>query len=647
MTSPTRRGQPASLLGTLLERRYRVDSVIARGGMSTVYRGLDTRLERPVALKVMDPQYSGDRSFIERFEREARAAAKLHHPNIVAVYDQGVDHSGDDDHVFLVMQLIEGCTLRDLLRDQGKLSLPLALTVIEPVLTALSAAHEAGMVHRDIKPENVLISHDGSVKVADFGLVRAAASAGTTSGSVILGTVAYLSPEQVTTGAADPRTDIYAAGIVLYELLTGVPPYQGDTALSVAYQHVNSDVPAPSERVPELPPAIDDLVMRATRRDADGRPGDAQAFLNDLRQVRRQMGIGAVPVPVPAPDPPTIQAAEVAPNTGPHHTRALAMADDDPDRTQEFGAVTPQQQRSPMAQRRRSRRAVAATALVVLALAALVGGGAWWLGTGRYIPVPAVVGQPEASAQAALRRAELVPEITRELNDAVPEGTVISSSPSAGSRVLSGKQVALVVSLGRPKVPNIAPGVTVDEAQRMIRDAKLRPQLDETANQYDPAVPEGMVLSVSPAPGAPVTISSQVTISVSKGPAPVAVPDVRGLSKDDAFAALRQAGFEPYEAGRQFAFTVDPDHVISTDPQTGVIVKMTGHPRVGVVLSNAVVVPEFTGSSVADAQRSAAAAGLNLSVQSFWNRPNAMIFGQFPPAGTKVQQGTTVHVTAF
>lgn len=248
----TRPGRGTNLVGAMLERRYRVDSLIARGGMSAVYRGLDTRLDRPVALKVMDPQYSGDRSFVARFELEARSAAKLHHPDVVAVYDQGVDREIDGDQVYLVMQLVEGCTLRDLMRDQGRLSLPMALSVLEPMLSALGAAHRAAMVHRDIKPENVLIGLDGSVKVADFGLVRAAASAGTTSGSVILGTVAYLSPEQVTTGAADSRTDIYSAGVVLYEMLTGEPPYVGDTALSVAYRHVNDDVPAPSERVPEL-----------------------------------------------------------------------------------------------------------------------------------------------------------------------------------------------------------------------------------------------------------------------------------------------------------------------------------------------------------------------------------------------------------
>ena len=664
MTSPTRPGRGGGLVGSLLERRYRVDALIARGGMSTVYRGLDTRLQRPVAIKVMDPQYSGDRKFTERFEWEARAAASLYHPDIVAVYDQGVDHSDDADHVFLVMQLVEGGTLRDLINELGRLPLPLALTVMEPVLAALSAAHEAGMVHRDIKPENVLISRDGSVKVADFGLVRAAASAGTTSGSVILGTVAYLSPEQVTTGAADARTDIYAAGVVLYELLTGTPPYQGDTALSVAYQHVNNDVPAPSDRVAELPAPVDDLVLRATRRDASVRPPDAAAFLADLQRVRSQLGLPAVPVPVPQPeqevaeprpdDPPTEQFAAV-PSTadhdpgGPRRPRALLRPTANADQPQDFAAADSRRPDpfSSGEQRRRSRRVFGGFALAVLLIAALLGGTAWWLGSGRYIAVPHVEGQPVAAAQSALRKAELVPAITRQLNDTVAEGTVISSSPKPGARALRGDKVQLVVSLGRPKVPAIAQGAPVEQAQRALRDAKLQPKLDEAANEFDATVPEGRVLSLDPAPGTALPIRSTVTIAVSKGPPPAPVPDVRGLSRDEAFAALSQAGFAPFEAGRQFAFTVDPDHVISTDPAGGTEVRMSGRPRVGVVLSNSVVVPQLSGLRVVQAQQQAAALGLNLSVQSFWQRPDSLIFGQFPPPGTRVSPGSTVHVTAF
>ncbi|GGI97423.1 serine/threonine protein kinase [Saccharopolyspora subtropica] len=658
MTSETRSGRGASLVGALLERRYRVDSLIARGGMSTVYRGLDTRLDRPVAIKVMDAQYSGDRSFVNRFELEARAAAKLHHPDVVAVYDQGVDRSPDGDLVFLVMQLVEGCTLRDVIIDRGgRLPLPLALSVMEPVLSALAAAHRAGMVHRDVKPENVLIGTDGSVKVADFGLVRAAASAGTTSGSIILGTVAYLSPEQVTTGAADARTDVYAAGIVLYEMLTGQPPHVGDTALSVAYQHVNDDVPPPREQVPDLPAPIDELVVRATRRDPAQRPENADAFLAELRQVRTDLGISLVPAAAErtqqmasAGDPPTEQipvVRDAAPRP-PQRTRAMLRPnlDDDEDHTHEMAAVPAARQR-PLAERSRGRRNVALWTAVVLVLAALVGGSAFWLGLGSTVQVPRVVGQPEAAAQRALEEAGLSATITREHHNTVAEGVVISSSPKEGSRMRSGGSVTLVVSLGKPRVPAIAAGTTVAEAESALRNAKLKPKLDESRDQYHSTVPEGRVISTDPAPGTPLDISSEVTLIVSKGAPPVHIPNVRGMSRDEAFMTLRNAGFEPYEAGRQFDSGIAGDHVISTDPAIGSEVRLVGRPRVGVVLSNAVQVPDLTGVSVEQARQQLAALGLTLNVNAFFQRPNMVIFGQYPLAGSQVEPGSTIHVTAF
>ncbi|WP_433872018.1 Stk1 family PASTA domain-containing Ser/Thr kinase [Saccharopolyspora sp. CA-218241] len=653
----------------MLERRYRVDSLIARGGMSTVYRGLDTRLDRPVALKVMDEQYSGDRSFVERFESEARAAARLHDPNIVAVYDQGVDRRADGDHVFLVMQLVEGCTLRDLIVDRGRLPVPLALSVLEPVLSALAAAHGAGMVHRDVKPENVLIGEDGTVRVADFGLVRAAASAGTTSGSVILGTVAYLSPEQVTTGAADLRTDVYAAGVVLFEMLTGHPPYVGDTALSVAYRHVNDDVPAPGTQVDGVPPALDELVVRATRRDAQARPADAAAMLAEVRRVREELGIAPVPVPVPSSaerttvlptaqhpppeqgDPPTEQFAAVrdVPAAGPQGTRALQRPRpaEEEDRTQEFGAVaagpSPREQ-----ERRRGKRAVVAWTAVVAVLALLVGGVAFWLGTGgSSVQVPQLVGKPEAEAQQALQAAGLRSTVTKEHDNAVPEGVVISSSPEQGAQVSTEREVALVVSLGKPAVPPIAEGTPLAEAEIEIRNAKLQPMHDESADEYHQSVPEGRVIRVDPAPGTRLDISSEVRLIVSRGPPPVPVPDVRGASKEEAFAILSNAGFTPFEAGQQFNADVEGGHVITTDPGAGTEVRLAGSPRIGVVLSNAVAVPDLNGTTVEQAQQVMAERGLVLDVNALWNRPNMRIFGQLPTPGSRVEPGSTVRVTAF
>src|SRR4051794_12413890 len=266
--------------------------------MSTVYAAVDERLDRQVAVKVMASALSGDPAFSDRFTREARAAARLTHLNTVAVYDQGYEVAPDGHHVFLVMELVEGRTVRELLRERHRLSPAEAIGIIEPVLSALAAAHRVGLVHRDIKPENILLSDDGVVKVADFGLARAVeADASNTRTGLMMGTVAYCAPEQFTRGVADKRADVYAAGIVLFELLTGQPPYRGDTAINVAYQHVHSRVPAPSSRVKGIPSEVDELVVLATDPNPDERPADASAFLAEIADVRERLRLPVTPVP--------------------------------------------------------------------------------------------------------------------------------------------------------------------------------------------------------------------------------------------------------------------------------------------------------------------------------------------------------------
>src|SRR4051794_1823378 len=287
-----------SLVGRRLEGRYRLLERIARGGMSTVYAAVDERLDRLVAVKVMSSALSADPAFTDRFAREARAAARLTHLNVVSVYDQGHESGPEGHHVFLVMELIEGRTLRELLRERGRLNPAEAMSIMEPVLSALAAAHRAGLVHRDVKPENILLSDDGVVKVADFGLARAVESdAAATRTGLMMGTVAYCAPEQISQGRADQRSDVYASGVVLFELLTGAPPYKGDSAINVAYQHVHSRVPAPSSRVRGIPYEIDELVVAATDSDPSGRPVDAGALLAEVADVRAELGLPVVPVP--------------------------------------------------------------------------------------------------------------------------------------------------------------------------------------------------------------------------------------------------------------------------------------------------------------------------------------------------------------
>nr|WP_078291644.1 protein kinase [Mycobacterium sp. D16R24] len=283
------------MIGAVLDSRYRIETAIATGGMSTVYRGLDTRLDRPVAVKVMDSRYASDSGFLARFRLEARAVARLRHPGLVAVFDQGMDGR----HPFLVMELIDGGTLRELLRERGPMPPHAVAAVFNPMLGGLAVAHRSGLVHRDVKPENVLISDDGEVKLADFGLVRAVAEAGITSTSVILGTAAYLSPEQVRTGSAGPRSDVYSAGILMYELLTGSTPFTGDTPLALAYQRIDRDVPAPSEAIDGIPEEFDELVLRATSRDPDERYADAAQMGAELDAIAAELHLPSFRVPAP------------------------------------------------------------------------------------------------------------------------------------------------------------------------------------------------------------------------------------------------------------------------------------------------------------------------------------------------------------
>jgi len=384
------------LIGAVLDGRYRVDAPIASGGMSTVYRGLDTRLDRLVALKVMDSRYSGDEQFLTRFQREARAAAGLKSAGLVAVYDQGFDGR----HPFLVMELVEGGTLRELLRERGPMPPHAVAAVLAPMLDGLAVAHQAGLVHRDIKPENVLISDTGEVKIADFGLVRAVAEAKITSTSVILGTAAYLSPEQVSTGDADPRSDVYSVGVLAYELLTGTTPFTGDTPLSVAYQRLDQDVPPPSAAIAGVPTQFDDLVACATARGVDDRYHDAGDMAAELAAIVTDLGLPEFRVPAPQNSAQHTAAAAQrgraerttvatgrapAPKPAPQHTLQFTM---DP-------ALDPALLESPVAAkqfagialddfawaRQRARRAVLFWMIAILTLTALVAAGAWTLGT--------------------------------------------------------------------------------------------------------------------------------------------------------------------------------------------------------------------------------------------------------------------------
>jgi serine/threonine-protein kinase len=595
-------GDPAPLL----DRRYRLGPVIARGGMSTVHHGTDVRLDRAVAIKVMDPRMAADPAFRSRFGREARLAARIDHPCVVGVHDQGPVAAGElgpgtEATLFLVMELVPGGTLRDVLRGRAgdrprPVGLPSAVRVLDPVLDGLAQAHRLGMVHRDVKPENVLIAPTGEVKVADFGLLTAAAEAGVSHAGMILGTMAYLSPEQVTTGRADARSDVYAAGIVLYELLTGVPPYQADNPLSVAYRHVNDDVPPPSERVPGLPPEIDALLARATARDPQRRPADARELRAELADVATRLGLpaGSVPRPPADPDRDTVPAAprRVRPAddaaAGPSGTRAVTALGGP--------TVVPAGEPEGMSRaelrgaRRRSRRVFALWLTVLLVIGLLAAAGAWWVGSGRWTTVPPVSGLARAQATALVTEADLTPSVTERADDTAAPDTVVGGDPQIGSRILRGSTVTLTISTGPPRVPAVPAGSPVAVAEDLVRAAGLTPVRSTAADVYDPTVPQGTVVRTDPAPGTAAKAGGAVTLVLSRGPRPAppppptptrtpapepetetssSVPFVVGRDADEAVDELRQAGFD-VEVDRSFPFLGRRGGtVVSQDPGPG------------------------------------------------------------------------------
>ncbi|MCE7012010.1 Stk1 family PASTA domain-containing Ser/Thr kinase [Kibdelosporangium philippinense] len=632
-------------MATLLEQRYRVDAPLARGGMSAVYRGMDTRLERPVAIKVMDHRFAEDRSFVDRFEREARAAASLHHPNVIAVHDQGFD----GDHVFLVMELVDGGTLRDLLVERGRLTIPLALSVLEPVLSALAAAHQAGLVHRDVKPENVLIGKNGVVKVGDFGLVKAMASSNNTSNSVILGTVAYLSPEQVATGVTTARGDVYAAGLLLYEMLTGQPPYVGDTPISVAYRHVNDDVPPPSQSAPGIPQALDELVVRATRRDPMARPADAGAFLAEVERVRLAIGAPLVPIPASvhgtktaprvATDMPTVQVAPVTPAPvattppGPQGTRAMSRSDV-PTRTPRSAdkkKEPPRKRRFPI-----PKWGIAAAVLAVIAIVSTL-----ILTSGPDpVAIPNVVGDDSVSAVQRIEDAKLIPTVVKVRSNDVQRNKVIRTDPPNGT-LIPGSGVNVYVSTGPPIVPDVEPGATVADVQKALQGQELRSKLNPAEDLFDNNVPKGSVISLSPSPGTQLKLGEEVTLILSKGPAPLKpLPDVRGKTEAEARELVQEAGYTVTVSTR-FDERIEGGRVISSNPDAGAVAQ---DKKVTLFVSNAVTVPDLNGKRVNEARDQLEKLGLKLDVAFGDNRGNRRIFAQGPNAGERVQKGSTVRV---
>ncbi|PPG68564.1 Stk1 family PASTA domain-containing Ser/Thr kinase [Rathayibacter rathayi] len=641
------------LLGRLVDGRYEVRSRIARGGMATVYLAHDQRLERRVAMKVMHGHLSDDVTFKNRFIQEARSAARLAHPNVVSVFDQGQD----SDMAYLVMEYLPGITLRDLLKERGRLTAQQVVDIMHSVLSGLAAAHRAGILHRDLKPENVLLADDGRIKIGDFGLARAA-SANTASGQALLGTIAYLSPELVTRGTADTRSDIYAIGIMIYEMLTGQQPFTGEQPMQIAYQHANDSVPYPSATVASVPTSLDELVLWATERDPDMRPRDAGVMLAQLLEAERLMGITpsdrrgdtqtVTPLPAPFPEPATTlfapaepgRTSVVEPSPAPG---AVLVVDEDDDTVARLAA------------KRGIRRRRGVLLTVVVLLLALIGGGtAWWFGEGpgAIVSIPDVVSQSQqdATAQLQARGFEVEPQAASDLT--VPAGTVMSSDPPGGQGVHKGSVITLTVSSGPRQLP--VPDLTgLSEADATAKVTAGSFTVGDVSRRFDADVDAGVVISASLPDGSalPAIMSetSSIAMVVSLGP----IPNVVGLSIDDATAKAEAAGLALDRSGEDWSDTAAVGVVLTqANPKAPAV---TGD-AISVVTSKGpkpVAVPNVVGMSRDQAKAALEAANLAWSYSLTTlgplidAAPNELtkVTNQSNKPGDLVQRGTTIQLS--
>ncbi|MFP8885138.1 Stk1 family PASTA domain-containing Ser/Thr kinase [Streptomyces mangrovi] len=654
------------LIGHVLDGRYRVEARIAVGGMATVYRAMDTRLDRELALKVMHPSLAADASFVDRFIREAKSAARLSHPNVVGVFDQGEDGG----YVYLAMEYVQGCTLRDVLRERGALQPRAALDVLEAVLAALGAAHLAGLVHRDVKPENVLIGDDGRVKVADFGLVRAVGSQTSVSTGSVLGTVSYLAPEQIEHGTTDARADVYACGVVLYEMLTGSKPHAGGTPAQVLHQHLHQDVPAPSAAVPDLAPALDDLVARTAARDPGRRPADAVELLAEVKAVKETLTGEQLDAPPPAaagrngssvssvsPVPagseesttvlprggtPGAPAGGAGPKEGGEALNRTSVLPRPAAVRAEPGEAGPP---GPGARRRRGagrgpmRSVPALVTAALLVLGAVL--GVWYINSGQFTRTPGVLDMTEDRAKRTVEEAGLEWRIVRDYSDTVERGHVIGTDPDRGERIRGNGTVTITVSQGpeRVEVPDVT-GDTPDEARRKIKAAGLEPGM--VTREFSGKVERGSVARTEPGAGSVRRPGTAVALVLSKG-ARVEVPGVVGEDEGVARQRLEEAGLKVRTAPERVFSQEDEGTVARQSPREGAVAAEGDTVTLTVSKGPEMIeVPDVEGLAEDEARRALEDAGFEVKVRRVFF--TGTVFDQSVAAGERAPRGSEITV---
>ena len=599
--------------------------------MGTIYEGLDTRLDRKVAVKIMHPHLAQDEEFITRFIREAKAAASLSHPNIVNVMDQGWNQSGIPA-VFLVMELVEGQTLRELIASKGNFSVNETINYLAPVVSALAAAHQIGIVHRDIKPENILISHDGRIKIADFGLARGTnlGQTMTAEASVILGSVSYLSPEQVQRGISDARSDIYSVGVMAFEMLTGKRPHISDSPLQIAYMHVNEDIPRVSAKGIKLPKELDELIFAATSRNPDDRPKDATAFSNALRNIqikfdpkRQQMSLELdLPIRKEVPKPEKAKQPVIEEETK-EITRPVK--------------VKKERTKKP---KKRFRK-------VALLLAVAVGFGGWWtmIGPGARVTVPSLIGGTMTDADNLLKPIGLTPEVTtQEFSEDIAKGVIIETDPAGGDKVKEASIVHITLSKGpeRYQIPTLTQ-LTVEAATKMLTTIPVAvPVIQEVFNDK---IPKGYVISSEPVAGTQVKRGAGIKIIVSKGIEQIPLINYANKTGTEAQSALNAAGFK-VTSKNVFSETVPAGAVISQSPS-----EVKSYPKGTAVTLNIskgsayVFIPNVYSLSETKAKSILTALDLQVIVKRMGTKAIKQVTAISPKIGSKVLRGSKVTIT--
>lgn len=654
----------SDLSGEIIDGRYQLIRQVAAGGMASIYEGFDTRLDRKVAVKIMHSHLAQDEQFVERFIREAKAAAALSHPNIVAVQDQGWNQSGTPA-VFIVMELVEGHTLREYLNEQGKLSIRDGVKFLLPVLSALSAAHKIGIIHRDIKPENILISTEGRIKIADFGLAKGPllGSSMTAESSVILGSVSYLSPEQVQRGVADARSDLYSVGITAFEIFTGEKPYGGDIPIQIAYKHVNERVPRLSSLIENVPSELDDLIYRATSSDPDERPREASEFHRILSNINHQLNPKEnqlsleLDIPIQPMRPVNEKRSfrkklrELTTPIDKGATQTIkAHSERQEEREKEEEAnikLTLPESTAQVAKRKKISKRVRRNRYIALAMAVIVGASGWYVlvGPGSRVVVPSTVGADASELTAALSPLGLRFTVIEErYSELIESGRVIESQPTGGEKVEQGGTIKIILSKGpeRYSIPMLI-GLTPTAAKNLISRSPLK--LAPIVEVFSSVVPKGFVISSNPVTGIKVKRGAQVTITVSKGLEQVPYAVYIGKSGEQALNELTQAGFN---VSTTYAFSEVrlAGEVISQSPKGGAAIDKGS--AVGIVISKGSefsYIPNLFSIEQSKAIKALQDLGLKVTVKIIGRKTIKKVTNMSPKVGSKVKRGSTVTIT--